>query len=211
MPAHIARRGERRLFAKLCFVLGALLALSLAGFYFCALTPTAQAGQATLPPEFDAEPAKPNAAKPEQSKPEADKPKPSPAKSQNAREKKSAPSRFSKDAFGIVLDSKTGLQWYVGPDKDLSWNQADSWATSLKVGGGRWRLPTRAELQGVCGSGDSEGLKLHPIFQLKHTFVWTGEQRDEVKVWVFSFGLGKEFADNRGLSNDVRAFAVRAR
>jgi hypothetical protein len=216
MRAPISQRCERRrpsLQALLC----GLLVLALTGIAGVGLQ-SAWAGQATLPPEFDAEPekpkpsvAKPETSKPEPSRPETDRPKPPAAKPESKKEKKAAPSRFFKDALGVITDSKTGLQWYVGPDKDLNWNKADSWATGLKVGGGRWRLPTRAELQALSGSGDSEGLKLHPIFQLKHTFVWTGEQRDEVKVWVFSFGLGKEFADNRGLSNDVRAFAVRVR
>lgn len=179
--------------AGLAFVLAALLL----GVFSSELW----SGQATLPLEFEAAPEAAPA------KPKAHTPKSSPTRSKP----QSLPSRFSKDGLGVITDSKTGLQWFVGPDKDLHWNQALSWATGLKVAGGRWRLPLRAELQGLCGGGESEGLKIHPIFLLKHTFVWSGETRDEVKVWVFNFGLGNEFADNRGLSNDVRAFAVRAR
>jgi len=196
-----------RLISKLRPCASTLLALLLCATTLCAAPGQACAAQATLPPELDAAPAAPPSPSEKAGKPEAPRQK-SPAPREKAQRQ---PARFTQDALGVVTDAQTGLQWFVGPDKDMSWNQACSWAVSLKVGGGRWRMPTRAELRGLSGGGESEGLKIHPIFRLKHTFVWTGEERDAVKVWLFSFGLGKEFADNRGLSNDARAFAVRVR
>ena len=32
--------------------------------------------------------------------------------------------RFTKAANGVISDSATGLEWYVGPDRDTDWNQA---------------------------------------------------------------------------------------
>ena len=37
---------------------------------------------------------------------------------------------------GIVSDSKTGLEWKVGPDKDTDWDQACDWVQKLKRYGG---------------------------------------------------------------------------
>ena len=30
-------------------------------------------------------------------------------------------------ANGIVKDTKTGLEWKAGPDRDMNWNEARSW------------------------------------------------------------------------------------
>ena len=43
---------------------------------------------------------------------------------------------------GIVTDTKTGLEWKVGPDKDTNWDQARAWVRNLKLDGGSWRMPT---------------------------------------------------------------------
>ena len=50
--------------------------------------------------------------------------------------------RFEKIDSGIVYDKQNRLEWYAGPDKNLTWNQAQSWAEKLNVGGGGWRMPS---------------------------------------------------------------------
>ena len=34
---------------------------------------------------------------------------------------------------GVVIDTETGLEWYVGPDRDTTWHEARSWVESLNV------------------------------------------------------------------------------
>lgn len=52
-----------------------------------------------------------------------------------------ARSAWSTDHFtvgkgGVVFDSKTGLEWYVGRDRNTAWNQAKSWTKSFIAAGG---------------------------------------------------------------------------
>lgn len=49
-------------------------------------------------------------------------------------------------ANGVVKDTKTGLEWIAGPDRDLGWYKLKDWVSGLKVDGGRWRIPTEKEL-----------------------------------------------------------------
>ena len=41
--------------------------------------------------------------------------------------KRSTDGRYTVSREGVITDTTTGLQWYVGPDKDTNWNQAKSW------------------------------------------------------------------------------------
>ncbi len=57
--------------------------------------------------------------------------------------------RFTAYDNGVVKDTETGFEWYAGPDKDTSWNEAKRWVESLNVAGGGWRMPTRKELKAL--------------------------------------------------------------
>lgn len=50
---------------------------------------------------------------------------------------------------GIIFDPKTNLEWYVGPDKDTTWEEAKVWLKTLTVGGRDWRMPKRSELKAL--------------------------------------------------------------
>ncbi|MBF0554951.1 MAG: DUF1566 domain-containing protein [Nitrospirae bacterium] len=102
------------------------------------------------------------------------------------------------DKEGILTDTGTGLQWYEGPDKETNWDQANSWVANLTVGGGGWRMPTRAELRGLYAAG-----------MRKRCFVWSGEVNGPFGAWGFGFTGGGEYDDTR--DSDGRAFAVRSR
>ena len=54
--------------------------------------------------------------------------------------------RFTKTQGESISDSATDLEWFVGPDQDMTWDQAKSWTGSLTVAGGGWRLLTGPEL-----------------------------------------------------------------
>ena len=52
-------------------------------------------------------------------------------------------------ANGIVKDTRTALEWKVGPDRDTVWDEARSWVQNLNLDGGGWRMPTMDELAGL--------------------------------------------------------------
>ncbi len=88
-----------------------------------------------------------------------------------------------------------GLFWQVGPDRDMTWDDAKEWVDGL---GGDWRIPTRAELQGLWDSGisyDNWG-----PFENSGWFVWFGEVRDSSSAWGFCFDDGIELWSSRGFT-----------
>ena len=50
--------------------------------------------------------------------------------------------RFIANKNGIVWDTKTGLEWIAGPDRNTTWYEAKRWVENLNVAGGGWRMPT---------------------------------------------------------------------
>ena len=115
-------------------------------------------------------------------------------------------------ANGIVRDTKTGLEWKVGPERDTNWNEARSWVQSLKIDGGGWRMPTLDELESLYreGSGDHN---MTPLLKASSIWIWSGETKGSSKVgfFVFSGSPQKRVWFDRGFSNHLRAFAVRSR
>lgn len=61
--------------------------------------------------------------------------------------------RFEKNGFGIIVDNETDLEWYVGPNKDISFQNASKWVRKLSVNGKGWRLPTTDELTNLRYTG----------------------------------------------------------
>lgn len=111
---------------------------------------------------------------------------------------------------GVVVDTYTGLQWITGPDKDMTWNQAKSWAESLNLLGGGWRLPTRKELKTLYKKGVGSRNMTH-LLRNSGWYVWSGETKDSSSAWYFGFGYGGEDLGKRNNSLDSRALAVRSR
>jgi len=108
----------------------------------------------------------------------------------------------SQDAFEY-----NGLYWRVGPDRDMTWDEAKEWVDGL---GGDWRMPTRTELQDLWDSGISYG-NWGP-FENSGWFVWSGEVHDSSSAWGFFFDDGIELLSSRGISySGEQAFAVLSR
>jgi hypothetical protein len=117
--------------------------------------------------------------------------------------------RFRAYKNGIVLDSKTGLEWYVGPDRAISWNKAQRWVSKLSFEGGGWRMPTRGELKSLYQNrlGDRN---MPPLLQTTGWYVWTGERKDSSSAWNFAFNLGLVKSDRLDASlKPYRVFALR--
>jgi hypothetical protein len=113
-------------------------------------------------------------------------------------------------ANGIVRDTKTGLEWVAGPDKDMTWEEARSWVQSLNVDGGGWRFPTMDELEGLYNKGAGDR-NMTPLLKSTGWWVWSGETMGSSAAWRFDFyDVYRGWGLRNGSGND-RAFAVRSR
>ena len=55
---------------------------------------------------------------------------------------------------GVIYDTKTGLEWYCGPDKDINYSEAEEWLRDLnRIPGRLRRLGKMAGVQIPCPSG----------------------------------------------------------
>ena len=117
--------------------------------------------------------------------------------------------RFTKADNGVITDSATGLDWYVGPNADNNWYEAKAWTESLTVAGGGWRMPTVPELKGIYQKGASRA-NMDPLFEPKAAWVWSGQMDDARTYYGFAFysGLVNSHSMNYGLGR--MAFAVRS-
>jgi hypothetical protein len=119
---------------------------------------------------------------------------------------------------GVVYDTRTGLEWFVGPDKNTNWKTAKSWVENLDAAGGDWRMPSTEELQTLFKKGAGEN-NMTPLLKSRGWFVWSGEtgkikglfwSRWEAGCFDFNFN-GVASRELRWFSSLFRAFAVRVR
>ncbi|MBU1711930.1 MAG: DUF1566 domain-containing protein, partial [Proteobacteria bacterium] len=127
----------------------------------------------------------------------------------------SSDGRFEKLISGVVRDTQSGLDWYAGPDKDNSKNDANQWAAGLSIDGGGWRMPTRAELKGIYQKG-AGSRNMTPLLETTGWLLWSGETGigpggGDVNAWAVDFGDGREVLERRNNSSYMRGFAVRSR
>lgn len=117
--------------------------------------------------------------------------------------------RYQVSENGVTTDTQTNLQWYVGPDKDTTWDEAKAWVEKLDVDGGGWRMPTRMELIGLYQDGKGSR-NMDPIFKTTGWWVWASEIYDFSSAWYVYFYYGNDNYYTRGTSDGARAFAVRS-
>ena len=117
---------------------------------------------------------------------------------------------FTKADNGVITDSVTGLDWYVGPNPDNTWHEAKAWTESLTVAGGGWRLPTMAELKAIYQKGASAN-NMDPLFQAKGAWAWSGELRNSWSVWGLAFYNNLQGWHSMNYGNGRVALAVRSR
>ena len=112
-------------------------------------------------------------------------------------------------ANGIVRDTSTNLEWIAGPDRNITWGEANAWVKRLKVGGGGWRMPTLKELESLYKKGTGPR-NMTPFLKIKGWWVWSGETVGDREARSFSFGHGFKGWMFRGNSSSERVFAVRS-
>jgi len=129
-------------------------------------------------------------------------------------EKESIIENLESKTLGIIYDSRTGLEWYVGPDKGTTSDEAKSWVENLNVGGGGWRMPTTPELKGLYKKGVGTR-NMEPAFRTTGWCVWSGEyeiiRAGKIGVRYFDFLNGFSSVQHPNGNTLSRAFAVRLR
>ncbi len=113
-------------------------------------------------------------------------------------------------ANGIVKDTKNGLEWKVGPDKNMNWEEAKSWVASLDLDGGGWRIPVIDELKTLYKKGVGSRNRT-PLLKTTGWWVWSYEAGDSSKAMAFRFDDGPRPWNGGSYSEGARAIAVRSR
>ena len=111
---------------------------------------------------------------------------------------------------GLVYDTETGLEWYAGPDKGMSWQEASDWVSGLDALGGGWRMPTHDELDALYHIGDGVN-NITYLLNNSGYWIWAGSTRDSSSRWLFSFSYGGEGWPGLPPADGGRAIAVRPR
>lgn len=112
----------------------------------------------------------------------------------------------------VLIDTMKDMEWFEGPDKDTTWEQARAWAAGLSIAGGGWRIPTRMELSSLITVGAGK-LQIHPFltYRGKYIFAWSVERKDPASAWAFPLTLGAPPEIIIDESKSKRALAVRSR
>lgn len=158
---------------------------------------------------------------------------PSEAKPDNQKQEalnfpnQSSPTKPNQDRFTVtdcksIKDQQTNLEWFVGPDRNITWYEAMEWTASLDNCGGGWRMPSIREIQTLynpawtAGTGYFTGGRyfpahIHPVFKAigGGSWVWSDVQNNS-NARSFNLNQGKAVeypATNTTYS--TRAFAVK--
>lgn len=125
----------------------------------------------------------------------------------------SADKRYIVYPSGIIRDTKTNLEWLVGPDKNPNWDEAKAWVESISASqyGTGWRMPTRQELPTIYEKGKGR-CNIDPVFVSPRGYVsvWSGELTGSSSAWVFYFRGGFVLWDDVCNRYAARVFAVRS-
>jgi len=115
--------------------------------------------------------------------------------------------RFTVSDLGVIYDSETGLQWVVGPDKEMPYEPARQWVTACNTAGGGWRMPTRKELR-TLNQKELKNRPLDPAFKITGWAVWA-EPRDDSSAFYFIFSATFPFGHHCAHDVGKRVFGVR--
>jgi hypothetical protein len=131
--------------------------------------------------------------------------------------------RYQKTSCGSILDTRTGLEWYIGPDQNMTWDEAKNWVSSLTACGGNWRMPKIEELKPLYNQAYTAGkgyftkgqyfpARMAPIFNEigGGSWVWA-EEESQGNALNFHENLAVSISRNNPDQFSVRAFAVRSK
>lgn len=131
--------------------------------------------------------------------------------------------RYTVTSCGSVNDARTNLEWFVGPDRNTTWNDAQQWAIGLQACGGGWRMPTLEEIRALYDPGSYAGTGYYTRGQYwpAHmdavfngigggSWIWSDQQTGAGNARSFNMNQGKA-VEYSALNTTfaTRAFAVR--
>ena len=125
----------------------------------------------------------------------------------------------------MVYDTESGLEWYAGPDIDITWDDAKKWISNLNMKeryiselykpGGYWRLPGTHELETLYRKKFVE-YNMTPLFNLAGMIVWSVDVEGDSyaypvgkSAFCIYFKDGSIASSHRNFKHDRRVFAVR--
>ena len=122
--------------------------------------------------------------------------------------------RFIKIDSGAIYDTKTDMEWRIGPDRDMEWYEAVIWVFSLRNNENKWRMPLESELTYLYNTivEDSSGndLLLHDDYQWLWSGSFPGCNNSFSPAAVMFFGTGGWSRSNPYRSTpNRRVYAVR--
>lgn len=118
--------------------------------------------------------------------------------------------RFLKDTHNIITDTKTGLQWYVGPEQKMDWETAQKWAKNLVLDGGGWRVPELEEFTEIFQENVGK-CNLDPLFSIdcEKDWIWSINLCNSFTAQGYYFVLGSNDCFPVNTSRILRVMAVR--
>jgi serine/threonine protein kinase len=140
-----------------------------------------------------------------------------------------ASGHYTRRPCGSIHDASSDLEWFVGPDRNTSWDEASAWTAALTACGAGWRMPTVEELRtlydprhtagtGYVRDGRSFPARLDPLFASigGGSWVWSGGALMNAQAVAYNFFTGgpapmaRDGSAPGGLPRfTTRAFAVR--
>lgn len=139
----------------------------------------------------------------------------------------SADGRYQVFANNVILDTKTGLEWYVGPNENTEHYQVEKWVKGLTIAGGGWRMPTMSELRAIFEKDKATAkskyfdvdIHLDPVFKTTEPWIWSSELLNEdgntekeplSHARYICFACGNNYSNFRHYAGNLRGFAVRS-
>ena len=120
--------------------------------------------------------------------------------------------RFTKNACGVIKDQKTGLEYFVPPQKHLNYTDAELMVTKLTECGGNWRMPKIYELVSIYNKTlrASKDIRVSASSSSQESYYYRGAVK-VVDVKTSKYGSRREhriYAHMDGLFNGVENLAV---
>lgn len=129
--------------------------------------------------------------------------------------------RFIVTSCNSIKDTQTLLEWFVGPDRDMTWYQAQQWTAALDNCDARWRMPTIEEIRtlyeptskagvGYFTDGKHFPAHINSVFNAigGGSWVWANERvGDDARSVNLNQGKAVTYSANNTLYS-TRAFAV---
>jgi hypothetical protein len=113
-------------------------------------------------------------------------------------------STYTINACGSITDNSTGLEWLIGEDRTMTWQEANRWVQELNVCNHNWRMPNITELKRLYDPGSTAGTgyytngryfpaHLPSEFQAigGGSWVWSDKSVTGFNAVAFNFNQGK--------------------